>query len=482
MQPRHVRSFQAVCGEGTQVGWLVGGVLDPLRWIVSSFRAHDAGSLGAAGAIVVALLWIAYGWRRRRHVRRARLQKLKAAGLRWKEQVRLRLEEPTVLFAEHAHPGPTLGAREIFERDIEAAASAILVESGGRRAKAKELLRQRVNGNGAVKLNGSAALAWRQLGALSFIDSTRAALAAYSRAADLSPDDPDAHMLLGVLHMRAGNLEAAEAAFKRQIELGDGTESGAVARYRGRTMLGDVLVASNRTEEALQAYEIAQREVSALLQEQHENAALQRNLSVTHDRIGDVLAARGDLDNALESYQRGFAIAHTLAKRDPENLSWQRDLSVGYDRIGDVLDKKGDLQGALQSYSQGLAIAERLARSNGEDLQRQWDLSVSHDRIGDILLAQEKVEQALASFGRGLEIAEMLVEHDPRHTGWQRDLAVSYHKIGSIEAARGNTVEAREFFERGRAIIARLERIAAYRAQWRSDLSSFDEALQALDA
>jgi hypothetical protein len=82
----------------------------------------------------------------------------------------------------------------------------VLAEAGGRQAGAKHLLRKRLRGNGAGngKLNGSEVSYWRQLGALSLLDNTQDALAAYSRAADLAPDDPQVHMQLGVLALRAG--------------------------------------------------------------------------------------------------------------------------------------------------------------------------------------------------------------------------------------------------------------------------------------
>ncbi len=114
-------------------------------------------------------------------------------------------------------------------------------------------------------------------------------------------------------------------------------------------------------------------------------------------------------------------------------------------------------------------------------MQWQWDLSASHDRIGDALIDQGKLDDALVSYRRGLEIAETLARRDPSHAGWQRDLAVSYHKIGSLEAIH-DPGEARELLEKGRAIIDRLAQIAAYQAQWRSDLSRFDEVLKTLDA
>jgi tetratricopeptide (TPR) repeat protein len=198
----------------------------------------------------------------------------------------------------------------------------VLQEAGGRRAKAKELLRRRTNGNGAAngKLNGSEVGYWRQLGALSLLDNTQDALAAYGRAADLAPGDAEAQMLVGVLHLRAGNLAAAESAFRRQIELGN-ANGASFLRHRGHTMLGDVHAAREEHDAAMAAYAEAQREVKSLLEREPGNAGFKRDLSVTCDRIGDMHVANGRLDAALESYRQSLEIAEALAKLDPQNPS-----------------------------------------------------------------------------------------------------------------------------------------------------------------
>ena len=456
----------------------VASLLDGLRGhgyaLLGWVAAHNFTMLAAFGLFAAALLGTALYRRHRRQTAVAR-----AARLQWgihdlKERLRLRLAEPQTPFADGVDCAPTMGAREAFEADIEAAAKTVLIEAGGRRGKAKHMLRQRLmNGNG--KLNGSEAACWRQLGALSLIDSTRDALRAYSRAADLAPDDAQAQMLLGVLCLRAGRLEAAEKAFRRLMELAG--ESGEAIRYRAGAMLGDVLAAKGEREAALAAYETAQRDAAALAEREPDNDAWQRDLSIMHDRIGDMLLEQNQLPLALESYRRGLAIAETLARRDRDNLAWQRDLSVAHDRVGEALERNGDLDGALASFRAGLALAETIARRDPERTEWRWDVSISFDRIGDALLARGKAADALAAYRRGLEIAEAAAETEPARTGWQRDLAVSYHKVGSLEALGGNDSEARELLERGRAIIARLDRIAAHQAQWRSDLAKFDQAL-----
>jgi tetratricopeptide (TPR) repeat protein len=422
--------------------------------------------------------------RRRRRAAKARADRVRDEAIILKDQLRQRLSEPATLFAGGINAAPTMGASEAFEGDIEAAARSVLVEAGGRRAKAKQLLRKRMNGHGVAngKLNGSEVTYLRQLGALSLLDGIDDALPAYARAADLAPENAEAQMLAGVLYLRAGNLDAAEAAFRRQIEIGKaGNGAGGLARYRGHTMLGDVLAAREEHDQAMAAYAEAQREVKALLERDAQQVGLKRDLSVTCDRIGDMHAAKGDLDAALASYRQSLEIAEELAKRDSASAIWQHDLSVSCDRIGELLDKKGDHDGALASFSKGLAIAKALTLRDVDNVQWQWDLSASHDRIGDVLIAGGKLKDALASYRHGLIIAEALAKRDPSNAGWQRDLAVSYHKIGSLEAI-GNPGEARELLEKGRAIIDRLARIAAYKAQWRSDLSRFDEVLKTLDA
>jgi tetratricopeptide (TPR) repeat protein len=445
---------------------------------------HPAVLAGLVGAVVVLLaIKIVLRRRRRRAATQARAARVRDEAIILKDQLRLRLSEPVTLFAGGINTAPTMGACEAFEGDIDAAVRSVLVEAGGRRAKAKQLLRSRMKLHGAAngKLNGSEVGYWRQLGALSLLDGIDDALPAYARAADLAPENAEAQMLAGVLYLRAGNLDAAEAAFRRQIALGNASNgAGGLARYRGHTMLGDVLAAREEHDQAMAAYAEAQREVKALLERDAQHVGLKRDLSVTCDRIGDMHAAKGDLDAALASYRQSLEIAEELAKRDPSNAVWQHDLSVSCDRIGELLDKKGDRDGALESFGKDLAIAKALALRDPDNVQWQWDLSASHERIGDVLIAGGKLKEALASYRRGLVIGEALAKRDPSNPSWQRDLAVSYHKIGSLEAI-DNPIEARELLEKGRAIIDRLARIAAYQAQWRSDLSRFDEVLKTLD-
>jgi len=467
---------------GMGFGWLqqiAGGTIGLVSWF-GPWQALAAGLI--AGGLIMVLsserLRPPGGRKRATSADRAALARETRA---LKERLRFGLTEPTSLFIDAVGAAPLLGAAEVFEADIDAAARTVLREAGGQRAKAKELLRKRVHSDSRDgSLNGAAVAHWRQLGALSLFDNHAEAIIAYAKAADLASDDAEAQMLAGVLHLRAGNLTAAENAFRRQLKLASAADMG-VSRYRAHTMLGDVHAARDAHDEALCAYAQAQVEVRVLLEAQPaKNDGLERDLSVTFDRIGDRLARRGALAEALASYAQGLKIVEGLVAREPKNSIWLRDLSVSHERIGDILDRQGDVEGALDCFRRGLHVAHGLAALDPSNAQWQWDLSVSHDRIGDMLMAMQKTDEAVESYRKGLAIAEALVALDPTNIGWRRDLAVSYHKIGTLEVLRDNPAEARDLLEKGRAIISRLERIASYHAQWRSDLAKFDQALKSL--
>jgi hypothetical protein len=93
-----------------------------------------------------------------------------------------------------------------------------------------------------------------------------------------------------------------------------------------------------------------------------DNAAVQRDLSISHNYIGDVLLVQGNLPEALAAHKDSLAIRERLAKADPGNTEWQRDLSVSYEKIGGA----GHLAEALASYKDNVAIRERLAKAGSD--------------------------------------------------------------------------------------------------------------------
>ena len=312
-------------------------------------------------------------------------------------------------------------------------------EAGGRRGKAKQLLRQRMDGNGghgaAQRQRG------RPIGASSArcrCSTARATRCAPTRrAADLAPDDAEAQMLLG----RPAPARGPPRRGRGRVPAPDGARqapdgaSRALSRPRhaGRR-------AGRRARSARRRWRPtheAQREVTALLEREPDNAGCQRDLSVTCDRIGDMLAAQA----------RARCGARELPPQPRDRRGAGRS-AIRTTRSGSTIFPSATTASARCSTARAIATARWRASARAWRSPRRSRGAIPTTCSGNgtcrsastasamSLIAKGKIAEALGSYRRGLEIAEALAERDPAHAGWQRDLAVSYHKIGSLEALR----------------------------------------------
>jgi tetratricopeptide (TPR) repeat protein len=160
-----------------------------------------------------------------------------------------------------------------------------------------------------------AAAAYRNLGAIAGIAEPKKARTAYAEAARLDLEDIDGTFWHASFEAEAGNLEAAEDAYRRAITLG----------------------APGKDDEALYWVQIG---------------------------LGDIRVAHGNLDAARAEYKKARGTAEQSLKSDPNNTAWQRNLAVADGYVGDVLVRQGNLPAALQSYRDSRTIADRLAKSD----------------------------------------------------------------------------------------------------------------------
>ncbi len=278
-----------------------------------------------------------------------------------------------------------------------------------------------------------AAAAYRNLASIAAVSDHKHAREYYAAAARLDPTDVEGMFQNGWYQQEAGNLGAAEAAYRQVIAA---AKRDSDRDYWARLGLGDIALARGDLRAADSNYRdglaIAERQAKA----DPRDAGWQYDLSVSHEKVGDVQVAQGNLPAALTSYQAGLAIRDRLARSDPGNAGWQRNLSVTYIKIGDVQVAQGNLPAALASYQADLAIADQLAKADPGNAGWQRDLSVSHEKVGDVQMEQGGLPAALASYQASLAIADRLAKADTANAGWQRDLSVSYRKVGDVQVDR----------------------------------------------
>jgi len=396
--------------------------------------------------------------------RAAELERALAEGQKEREALRAAV----MALASKAHePAPPAGvehALDLLREGQTGEAQAIFAEVVER----KEEEGTRKQAEGAADLR-EAAEAARHLGALAFLDNITKAIEAYATATRLDPDHVWSWILLGRLHLRAGSLAGAEAAFEQARSAAEraGSERDVGVTYHE---LGVVRQARGDLAGALAAYQRYREVAEKLAAQDPGNAGWQRDLSVSFNKIGDVQRARGNLDAALKAYQDSHAIFEKLAAQDPSNAGWQHDLSISFARIGAVQRARGNLDAALEAYGDSLAIAEKLTAQDPSNMEWNWQLGVSFGRIGDVLITQGKLDEGLASTQRASDILSELVAVDQRHTERQRDLAVSFERIGGVQRARGDFDAALKAYQDSHAIFENLAAQDPSNADWQRDL------------
>jgi tetratricopeptide (TPR) repeat protein len=241
--------------------------------------------------------------------------------------------------------------------------------------------------------------------------------------------------------------------------------------------LGDLAVAQGDLAGALRCFTQSQTIAERLAASDPANAVWQFDLGISNERLGDLAVAQGKLDEALVFHTKRKDIINALAASDPANAAWQRDLSVSLNRLGELAVAQGDLAGALRRFTECHAIFERLAASDPANAAWQRDLSVSLNKLGDLAVAQGDLAGALRRFTESEDIAERLAASDPANAEWQRDLCVSLNNLGELAVAQGDLAGALRRFTESKDIFERLAASDPANAAWQCDLLASKQRL-----
>jgi tetratricopeptide (TPR) repeat protein len=244
--------------------------------------------------------------------------------------------------------------------------------------------------------------------------------------------------------------------------------------------IGDTLVAAGRRQEALKEYSTAEAIRSKLAAAAPDQAQWQRDLSVSHNKNGDILRAAGRLDEALAEYREGLAIMEALVAKNLADAGFRRDLSVSYTKTGDVLMSLARQDEAIDVYRKGLALDEAYAASEPDNTEAQRDVAVSRNKIGDVLLAGGNLDAALVEYRKALEILRTLAASDAGNSQWQRDMTVDFSKIGDALSGAGRRQEALTEYRNGLAVLKTLTAADPGNTGWQSDLSNAQTRIGAL--
>ena len=257
-------------------------------------------------------------------------------------------------------------------------------------------------------------------------------------------------------HDRAAELYLEYAQiFKEKCE-NSGEPSHAHEAVLGNIYACDALVDMLDYTAAEVAANAALRIAEKFAEKYPDNPRMQRDLSVSYERLGDIAKARNDYKAAEGYYAKALEISERLAEKYPDDPQMQRNLSVSYNKLGGIAEARNDYKAAEGYYAKDLEIGEKLAEKYPEDPQMQRDLSVSYNNLGGIAKAQNDYNAAEGYYAKALEISKRLAEKYPDDSKLQRDLSISYNNLGDIAETRNDYNAAEGYYAKALEISEKL--------------------------
>ena len=308
------------------------------------------------------------------------------------------------------------------------------------------------------------------VGNLALLRDVGKAATYFGKALELDPVQPEALLQLSQARVSLGDLDGAEQALHRGLELARAKGDGRL-ELRALLGLGDGQLARGDGGAALTHNRQAVAIATDLADQQPADPDRQRDLSVAHTKVGDALLAQGQPEAALKAYRHSLAIRKMLAAKEPPSSQAQRDLAIGLERIGEILLWQKDFDGAVDSSRRSLEIREALLEQDASNSNAQLDLSIGHNKVGDALLARGDGGSALAAYTKALRLMEELVRADPGNSQWQRELAFCHNRRGEVLAAAGESDEALLTFRQGQGVAERLASLDPDNGLWQADLA-----------
>jgi tetratricopeptide (TPR) repeat protein len=354
--------------------------------------------------------------------------------------------------------GPLQGQLEAKDQQIKALTEAItaLSKTGASAASINAALQELEQGHTAQaqaifaevlrskeaegkQANKEAAAAARHLGALAYMNDTKAALAAYRKAVELDPDNADGWNQLATLFLRTGELAKAEEAYHKVLALGEAHQDKKEQAWAVGN-IGNMYLIHGDLDKAEEMY----RKALAL----HEALGSKEDMAIQYGNIGIMYYARGDLKKTEEMLRKSLALH--------EALSSKRSMAGDYINLGVMYQTHGELDKAEEMHKKALALHEVLDSKDG--------MAGAYGNLGIVYANRGELDKAEEMHKKALALDEAL--------GNKGAMATNYANLGRVYAQRGNFTQAEAYWKKSLSLFQEMKHPAAKQVQqWLDELA-----------
>jgi serine/threonine-protein kinase len=238
-------------------------------------------------------------------------------------------------------------------------------------------------------------------------------------------DHAQSEFWVGYVAWRRGQRAAAEASFRRYLDLAlrltqldPANVDWRIEKIWADTNLGVLLLEGGRAAEALQRFEQTRRDWTALVPTRPE---AHFELANSWGWIARAREAQGDFGAAIEAQRAKIDALHQVpggaADRKAERL-----LALAEDDIASLQLALGDTAAALKTAGTALARIEALAAQDPSNRDWQSQACFSRLNLAEVLLAEHQPGRALAQVQLAAAEVAQLLSLDPTRADWRDKL------------------------------------------------------------
>jgi tetratricopeptide (TPR) repeat protein len=219
------------------------------------------------------------------------------------------------------------------------------------------------------------------------------------------------------------------------------------------TLIGDLLVRENHTEEAIAKFTTVAAAYSVRGEAAQSAKMLRRVVQlapmdmVARSRLIDQLVARGQVDEAIREYLELADIHYRLAELDNARRTYTRALrfvqQANADRSWNVhiLQRMADIDMQKLDWKQAIRVYEQIRTLRPDDEGVRRNLIELNLRLGQPAQAHTELENYLAYLqsgnrsGQGIKFIQELMQDRPDDLVLRRALAQQYQQAGQVQEA-----------------------------------------------
>ena len=260
-----------------------------------------------------------------------------------------------------------------------------------------------------------------------------------------------------------GRLDVLDAVGTKAVnyynaqDLDDVSDDAMGRRSRAFHMLGEIQNSRGNLEQADAMFKRANAATEGLFDRDPSDPQRIYEHSQSIYWVGHQAWQLGEYLAAQDAWQKYKELSQQLVTIDPSNIDWQFELAYAHSNIGTLqLINLYQPQKAHESFSRSLQVFEGLRSALKDDMDLEYEIAETHGWIADSLLQFGHARDVRSARELQKGLLENLERKDPLNKTIQTMKVIPFRALGNLSYSEGNHQEAIRYFSKAVELASRL--------------------------